>query len=159
MTQQIGICLEKFTDAFGVHITTLGSNISADIKNGLNNPDNLRIDKRVGESKKPTNFFGTKISEEDDKPNNRRKRKKLSKTSSRDKSQTQRVQRMWVSASSEDDIISSATDTRDVDYVLLPSENEMDGNIEELHSALQWDDKDEDEQEPAKFKEGARENW
>lgn len=34
----------------------------------------------------------------------------------------------------------------------LLSENEMDKNIKELHNALQWDDKANDEQETSKFK-------
>ena len=34
----------------------------------------------------------------------------------------------------------------------LLSENEIDKNIKELHNALQWDDKANDEQEPSKFK-------
>ena len=34
----------------------------------------------------------------------------------------------------------------------LLSENEMDKNIKELHNALQWDDKANDEQETPKFK-------
>lgn len=64
------------------------------------------------------------------------------KTSKRDKSQRQEVQRMGAIASSQDDVTSSATDNRDDDYVSLPYENEMNRNIKELHRALKWDDKD-----------------
>ena len=134
--------LWKFADAFGGHITTqLGYKIFINIINSLNNPDNLRIDKRVEESKKRTNLAESKASKKYDKPNNRLNWKKLFKTSSRDKSQRQEVQRMGVIASWQDDVTSSATDNRDDDYVSLPSENEMNRNIKELHRVLKWDDK------------------
>ena len=44
-----------------------------------------------------------------------------------------------------------STHTRDDDYFSLPPESEI-WNIEELHGALQCDDKEEDDQEPAEFK-------
>ena len=92
LVRQIGINFRKFADDLGGHITTLGKNITKDIK-GLNNPNNLRIDKKIGESKRRTSFSRAKASEEDDKPNNIRKRKILSKTYFRDKSQRQELQR------------------------------------------------------------------
>ena len=66
--------------------------------------------------------------------------KKLRNNSCRDKSQIQekrKVREVNSSESSEDDQISCQNDGNEVGYLSLPSENEMDRKIRELHGSLQ----------------------
>ena len=96
LARQIYICLEKFGDVLGGHITTLANNISENIINGMCNCHNLRVDKRAWESKKRTHFSRARVSEEDNERSNRCTRKKLPKSCSRDKFQRQGVQKWEV---------------------------------------------------------------
>ena len=66
--------------------------------------------------------------------------KKLRNNSCRDKSQIQekrKVREVNSSESSEDDQNSCQNDGNEVGYLSLPSENEMDRKIRELHGSLQ----------------------
>ena len=72
--------------------------------------------------------------------NSRLKHKKLRNDSGRDKPQIQEKRKIGeVSSveSSEDDQFSYRNDDNEVDYLSLPSENEMDRKIRELHGSLQ----------------------
>ena len=45
---QIGNCFEKFADALGQHMTTLGNQISKNVIDAMNTSNNPRIDKEEG---------------------------------------------------------------------------------------------------------------
>ena len=48
LVTQIGNCFEKFADALGQHMTTLGSQIFKNVIDAMNNSDNPRIERRKG---------------------------------------------------------------------------------------------------------------
>ena len=105
---------------------------------------------RRKEPKNALNSSRAKASEEEEEVSVRgcrRKRQKLTNNSCRDKSQIQekrKVREINSSVSSEDHQISCRNDDKnEVNYLSLPSENEMDWKIRELHCALQ-DSSDED---------------
>ena len=137
LVTQIRNCFEKFADALGQHMTTLGNQISKNVIDAMNTSDNPRIDKEEG-TKKRSHSSRAKASEEDEE-HSRCKRQKLRNNSCRDKSQIQekrKVREVNSSESSEDDQISCQNDGNEVGYLSLPSENKMDRKIRELHGSL-----------------------
>ena len=103
---------------------------------------------RRKEPKNALNSSRAKASEEDEKYS-RRKRQKLANNSCRDKSQIQekrKVREINSSESSEGDQISCQNNdnVNEVGYLSLPSENEMDRKIRELHDSL----RDSSDEEP-----------
>ena len=108
---QIGNCFEKFADALGQHMTTLGNQISKNVIDAMNTGDNPRIDKEE-RTKKRSQFSSAQVSK-DDEEHSRRKRQKLRNNSCRNKSQIQekrKVKEVNSSESSEDDQISCQND-------------------------------------------------
>ena len=137
LVTQIRNCFEKFADALGQHMTTTGNQISKNVIDAMNTSDNPRIDKEEG-TKKRSHSSRAKASE-DDEEYSRRKRQKLRNNSCRDKSQIQekrKVREVNSSESSEDDQISCQNDGNEVGYLSLPSKNEMDIKIRELHGSF-----------------------
>ena len=51
LVTQIRNCFEKFADALGQHMTTLGNQISKNVIDAMNTSDNPRIDKEEGTKK------------------------------------------------------------------------------------------------------------
>ena len=104
LVTQIGKCFEKFADALGLHMTTLGNQISKNIIDTMNTSDNPRVDKEEG-TKKSSHFSRVKASKEDEE-HSRGKCQKLRNNSYRDKSQIREkrmVRKVSSSESSEDD--------------------------------------------------------
>ena len=104
LVTQIWNCFEKFADALGQHITTLGNQISKNVIDAMSTPDNPRIDKEEG-TKKRSHSSRAKASEEDEK-HSRCNHQKLRNKSCGDKSQIQekrKVREVNSSESSEDD--------------------------------------------------------
>ena len=138
LVTQIGNHFEQFADVLGQLMTTPGSQISKNVIDAMNTSDNPRIDKEEG-TKKRSHSSRAKASEEDEE-HSRRKRQKLRNNSCRDKSQMQdkrKVREVSSSEPSEDDQILCQHDGNEVGYLSLPSENEMDRKIRELHGSLQ----------------------
>ena len=126
-------------------MTALGNQVSKNVIDAMNTSDNPRIDKEEGTGK-GSHSTGAKASEENEE-HSRRKRQKLRNNSCRDKSQIQEkrnVREINSSESSEDDQISCRNDDNEVDYLSLPSENETDRKIRELHGSFQ----DSNDEEP-----------
>ena len=87
LVTQIGNCFEKFADAQGQHMITLGNQISKNVIDAMNTSDNPRIDKEEG-TKKRSHSSRAKASDEDEEYS-RRKCQKLRNNSCRGKSQIQ----------------------------------------------------------------------
>ena len=118
LVTRIENCFDKFADALGEHMTTLGNQISKNVINAMNTSDNPRIDKEEG-TKKRSHSSRDKASEED-KQHSRRKRQKLRNNSYRDKPPIQekrKVREISSSESSEDDQFSCRNDGNEVDYL------------------------------------------
>ena len=127
LVTQKGNCFQKFADALGQHMTTLNNQISKNITDAMNTADNPRIDKEEG-TKKRSHSSRAKASEEDEE-HSRHEHQNLRNNSCRDKSQIQekrKVKEVSSSESSEDDKFSCSNDDNEVNYLSLPSENEMD---------------------------------
>ena len=108
---QIGNCFEKFADALGQHMTTLGNQICKNVIDAMNTADNPRIDKE--ERTKNRSQFSSAQASKGDEERNRCKRQKLRNNSCRNKSQIQekrQVKEVNSSESSEDDQISCQND-------------------------------------------------
>ena len=119
-------------------MTTLGNQICKNVIDAINTSVNPRIDKEEG-TKKCSHAARAKAGEEDEE-HSRRKHQKLRNNSCRDKFQIQeerKVREVSSSESSEDDQISCQNDGNEVGYLSVPSENEMDKKIRELHGSLQ----------------------
>ena len=87
LVAQIGNCFEKFADALGQHMTTLGNQIPKNVIDAMNTSDNPRIDKEEG-IKKRSHSSRAKASDEDEE-HSRHKCRKLRNHSCRDKCQIQ----------------------------------------------------------------------
>ena len=52
LVTHIGNCFDKFADALGQYMTTLGDQISKNVIDALNTSDNPRVDKEEGTKKR-----------------------------------------------------------------------------------------------------------
>ena len=130
LVTQAGNCFGKFVDTLDQHIPTLDNQISNNIIGAMNTSDKARIDKEEG-TKKCSRFYRAKDTEQY-KEHRRHKRQKLRNNYCRDKSQIQqnrKAREVSSNESSEDDQFSCQNDDNEVDYLPLPSENEMDRKI------------------------------
>ena len=148
LVNQIGSCFEKFADALGVHMTSLGTQISTNIIEAINNSENLRIGKEEVARKRP-HSSRAKANEEDEVPTERRKRQKIGSSSSRDKSHIQEQRKVRQAKEVRNDDMSSEDDESEYydndDIVSIPSEDDMNKKMKELHGSLHQSD---DEEEP-----------
>ena len=91
LVTQIGNCSEKFADALGQHMNTLGNQISKIVIDAMKTSNNLKIDKEEG-TKKLSHSFVAKASKKDNN-HSRRNRQKLRNNFCRDKYQIQKSER------------------------------------------------------------------
>ena len=116
-------------------MTALGNQISKNVVDTMNTSDNPSIDKEEG-TKKRSHSCRAKAIEEDEE-HSRRKRQKLRNNCCRDKSQMQVKRKVREVSISEDDQMFCQNDGNEVGFLSLPSKNEMDIKIRELHGSLQ----------------------
>ena len=118
---QIRNCFEKFADALGHHMATLGNQISNNVIDAMNTSDNPRIDKEEG-IKTCSHSSRAKASQEDEEESRRECQKRII-NSSKNKSQIQEkrnVMEVSSSKSSENEQFSNCNGDNKVNYLSLP---------------------------------------